>query len=160
MIQISMRTSFAVTLIVGVLFSVYAFAEAGKVVDCGAAAQNALRTVLITGIAMISVSATVLATPCLRDVTGSSYVGLIFLVLMLCLSIMTLVCVSIVMARCSAARNGWGWGVLILNVVTIIWSSYTLGSDVYKAISEGKAGKAATASASPALSPLAFRFYN
>lgn len=149
--RMSINATFGFMFVVGILFSIYALSEAPKTKDCPIAAQNAMRGILVMGVAMTCISFTALMCKC--GASDSSHgLGNIFLVGMICLSITTLVLISIIMGQCKAASGGMTTTMLILAIIAVIVSGGYGGYLLYGEY-QGKVGGGAAKS-------LAFRFYN
>ncbi len=151
-LQMSMNALFGVMFIVGVLFSIYALSEAPKTKDCPIAAQNAMRGILVMGVAMTCISFTALMCKCGAN-EASHGMGTLFLIGMICLSITTLVLVSIIMGNCKNASHGMTTTMLVLAIIAVLVSGGYGGDLIYEEY-QGKVGGGGVKKA------LSFRFYN
>lgn len=150
-LQMSMNAVFGVMFVVGILFSIYALSEAPKTKDCPIAAQNAMRGILVMGVAMTCISFTALMCKC--GASDSSHgLGNLFLIGMICLSITTLVLISIIMGQCKDASHGMTTTMLILAIIAVLVSGGYGGYLLYEEY-QGKVGGGAAKA-------LGFRFYN
>ena len=150
-LQISMNMLFGVMFVVGILFSIYALSEAPKTKNCSAAAQNAMRGILVMGVAMTCISFTALMCKCGAS-QATNGLGTIFLVGMICLSVITLVLISIIKGQCGDASGGMTTTMLVLAIIAVLVSGGYGGYLMYEEY-QGKVG-GGTAKA------LGFRFYN
>tara|TARA_Y100000389_G_scaffold99454_1_gene96192 strand:- start:3025 stop:3474 length:450 start_codon:yes stop_codon:yes gene_type:complete len=147
----SMNALFGVMFVVGILFSIYALSEAPKTKDCSIAAQNAMRGILVMGVAMTCISFTALMCKC-GSSDSSHGLGGVFLIGMICFSVTTLVLISIIMGQCKDASNGVTTTMLILAIIAVLVSGGYGGYLLYEDHQGKDGGGAAKA--------LGFRFYN
>ena len=148
MMEISPNMLFGIMFIIGVVFSVYALGEAHAVKDCGLSAQNAMRGILVMGVAMTSIAFTALMCKCGHG-NASSALGQVFVGGMMCLSIVTLVLISIIMSACKEASKGVTTAMLVLCIIAILISGGYIGYEVYH-----------HHMGSPVKSAMRFQFYN
>lgn len=146
-----MNALFGVMFVVGILFSIYALSEAPKTKDCSIAAQNAMRGILVMGVAMTCISFTALMCKC-GSSDSSHGLGGVFLIGMICFSVTTLVLISIIMGQCKDASNGVTTTMLILAIIAVLVSGGYGGYLLYEDHQGKDGGGAAKA--------LGFRFYN
>ena len=157
----SMNALFGVMFVVGILFSIYALTEAPNTKDCPVAAQNAMRGILVMGVAMTCISFTALMCKCGAN-HASHGLGSLFLIGMICLSITTLVLISIIVGTCKDASHGMTITMLILAIIAVLVSA---GYGIVLLIYGKKGGEAAKGGGGESgvavpLAPLGFRFYN
>jgi len=149
-----MNMLFGVMFGIGILFSIYALSEAPKTKDCNASAQNAMRGILVMGVAMTCIAFTALICKC-----GSSKathgLGAFFLIKMVCLSIITLVLVSIIKGECKDASGGMTTTMLVLAIIAILVSGGYGGYLIYE-----RYHGAAAENAAGGPKALEFRFHN
>lgn len=160
--QMSMNALFGVMFVVGILFSIYALTEAPNTKDCPVAAQNAMRGILVMGVAMTCISFTALICKCGASHAASHGLGSLFLIGMICLSITTLVLISIIIGTCKDASHGMTITMLILAIIAVLVSG---GYGIVLLIYDEKGGGAAKdgggeSGVAVPLAPLGFRFYN
>ena len=150
-LQMSMNALFGVMFVVGILFSIYALIEAPKTKDCPTAAQNAMRGILVMGVAMTCISFTALMCKC-GSSDSSHGLGIFFLFGMICLSVTALVLISIIIGNCKDASHGMTTTMLVLAIIAVLVSGGYGGYLIYEEY-QGKVGGGAA-------KDLGFRFYN
>lgn len=134
--KIPMKIFMGIILVIGLALIVCSFLISGSVTECNVKVQNALRGLLVMGVALFTVSATILALNC----NEKSASGIALIVILFLLSTITIGLISTIY-QCDDTKKDNG---TILNVMLIMSIFVTLGSFayiVYQIIQRVKKGK-------------------
>jgi hypothetical protein len=132
--KLSMKMFMVLLLIVGLILTIYSFAIAPDVTNCSANAQNAVRGLLVMGVALFSITGTVLAFRCHSSNSGlEPIIGMTFIVLLLLISSTTIGLVSVIHKECEAARSKTPVLLGLSILVTVVTAGY-LGYEGYKLV--------------------------
>uniref|UniRef100_A0A6C0H2T6 Uncharacterized protein n=1 Tax=viral metagenome TaxID=1070528 RepID=A0A6C0H2T6_9ZZZZ len=137
--KIPMKIFMGIILVIGLALIVCSFLISGSVTECNVKVQNALRGLLVMGVALFTVSATILALNCNEKFKGSAS-GIALIVILFLLSTITIGLISTIY-QCDDTKKNNG---TILNVMLIMSIFVTLGSFayiVYQIIQRVKKGK-------------------
>lgn len=128
-----MKMFMGLMFLIGLVLTVYAFKIAPTVKNCDSNVQNSARGILVMGVIMMSVSAAIMVCGCGIEVQHST-LGMLFPILMLAVSIITMSLTSIIHSSCIEARTQTP--VLItISVLTTLLSVGYLGYKGYNKIS-------------------------
>ena len=116
--------------IVGLVLTIYSFKIASDVTSCNIASQNALRGLLVMGVMLMSITATILGINCDTGKSDKSVNGMIFVILMLIIGIITTALVSVIHKNCEDARKDTPI-LLTMSVLIMVVSLGYLGYSVY-----------------------------
>jgi hypothetical protein len=134
----TMNMFMGMMMLIGLVITIFAFKIAKDVTNCSDKAQNALRGLLVMGVALLCVSSTSLVCGCTKDLSHPA-IGKSFTALMVVIGIITITLTSIISSECTPAKGDLSI-ILILSVIVTVVSAGYLGYEFYNYIEDGKSG--------------------
>jgi amino acid transporter len=123
-----------VLLFIGLALTICSFVLAGDVADCGIHAQNAVRGLLTMGVALFSISATMLGCKCGANFDKhGSILGTAFPVFIFVIGVITLGLVITIHKECEKARKMTP-ALITLSVFIALGSGGYLGLKIYNKV--------------------------
>ena len=132
--KLSMRMFMVFIFMIGLALTIVAFkisSYANCDTNCSSKAQNAIRGLLVLGVSLICIPSTILAFKCSTSrFQDDSFMGTLFLVLLLFISITTIGLSIVIHEECEVARKDTPWLLGSSTLIIIIVLTY-LGYIIY-----------------------------
>lgn len=137
--KINMNIFLILLLCVGLALTVCSFILASDVANCSIHAQNAVRGLLTMGVALFSISGTMLGCGCAMNFDRDGYIlSTVFPVFILAIGIVTLGLVITIHKECPKARK-FTPILITLSVLTTLASGGYLGLKIYNKVKKSDA---------------------